>query len=371
MNTKNIALNKKLILLAFLFLASCNNTKQTASRYNNQELKFVQSQTRSELTPTAKTPIPSNTISFLHPIQKSANSSTLYDSIKNRPTYSASNDLVTKSAENSLKTNLIVSNSISGQSKEEPETGTANKNSNFLFLSLSGLFAALVISIFIPFIPKSKRLAFWALENRKAARGIIFLGQTITGLAGLFLGKELFNHGIISTETSTYALAGITSATALLYPYRKVKKGLFKHTYAKQKIFDLLMCISMFTLFMNVGNRAASDANFSKPASTIIHALDNKENTAFVPNNSSSYHTDNAKGYYYNNEHYSKNATVGQGIASFFIILFLILFLTLIAILACILACNGQGIAALFLFFGGWALLIWAGISAVRSVNEN
>ena len=356
---------KKLILLLLLLLAACNNTHKAYTLHGYQELKIAQFQTnKTLLKPIALAPLPINQVSA--PYQNLKSAAPLFEITLKEKELS---DVTNKVNSDNTKNETIASDKIAERPRGLQKTNLLIKNPNFIFMALAGLFAALTLSLFIPFIPKSKKIAFWAMENRKTTRAIIFTGQNMAGLAGMFLGKVMFGHGIIATAPSTYALAGITSAVALLYPYRKVKNGLFRHTYAKQKVFDLLISLCFVTMFANIGNRATADDNFSKPASAVIHSFDKIENTVFASHSTPNYAMA-AKVYNRTNGIYAKNANAGQDIAIFFIILFLILLLALLAILACIIACNGQGLPAIVLLLGGGALLIWAGVSAVRSIRE-
>ncbi|HMT29875.1 MAG TPA: hypothetical protein PKD91_11405 [Bacteroidia bacterium] len=149
-------------------------------------------------------------------------------------------------------------NTSSADSKKIQTEKAKNKNSDNWFLSITALCAAFIAGIFKPAIPKTRKVGYWALNHRKTSRVLHFVSHSILAGCGLFLGKQLYEIGIVTSDFGSYILAGTTSFFALLYPIRKHKTSIFKNTYTKQKLFALALVMSGFSLFLNIGNRIAS-----------------------------------------------------------------------------------------------------------------
>ncbi len=215
------------------------------------------------------------------------------------------------------------------------------KNSDFWFLGLAGSLASLFLFAFNPFVPATRKIGYWALNHRKLTRVLHFVGHVMLAGCALFLGKQLHQIGVITTDVTTYALAGVTSIVALLYPSRKHKKGLFKNTYRKQKLFALVMVMSGFSLFLNMGNRlSAHDWNYGIKDTDSNHIAQLFSSGA--PNHES-----------------SKVNTAGRVVLTVVTCLVSMLLCLLIAAASCSLSCSGQeGLSVIILILGFPAVII-------------
>jgi len=178
-------------------------------------------------------------------------------SIKCNSNKSKNNPAVKKS--NSLNVNL--------PSHKEKQHST----DDILFLTLSGLFIAGFAAAFKPFVSKTRVLGYWALNNRKVSRGLHFVAHCGLAASGFYLGQQIYDAGFASSEVTTYTLSGLVAIITAFYPKRKVKSGIFKNTYFKQKMFSMLMVASGLMLFINIGNQFKSKQDSKN--TTIIESI--------------------------------------------------------------------------------------------------
>lgn len=229
-----------------------------------------------------------------------------------------------------------------------------NRRDNNWLLWISGIFIGGFATLFRFFIPHTKALGYWALNNRKAARGMHFLAHCGVAASGYYLGKQLYYAGISGSGTTLYSLAGFASMVSLLYPVRKVKHGIFRNTYFKQKMYALLMTASGLMLFVTAGNLNAS-GHLGKAISN--HSFIQTEN--FKDQNIAA------------EDPLPEKKKRSTGVNVMLTVLTAILSLALCVLItvgSCALTCSGQGALAVMIAVVGFPLVILLSIHLIKKI---
>jgi hypothetical protein len=231
-------------------------------------------------------------------------------------------------------------------SVKETSAKTKNRNTNdSFFLLLAGLFCALTATAFQVLFSRPTNMVYWASKNRMKTIAIISVLRLFIGALGMFVGKNLYDMGIITSEISTCALYVLAAAAALLYPGKNKEKNIFPSFLKKQNVFGILLTIAGFLLMANISNRTCLDKTFSPVTKMAIHGFDRIENVS--PDNVAQETLSN---------NISKETKPGNIVPVLLTILAVILFLAIMALvmaLSCGLICNGQeALAALVLIVG-------------------
>lgn len=100
----------------------------------------------------------------------------------------------------------------------------------------------------------ANNISFWAAMNPWKTRFMFAGAQVALGASGILLGASLADSGMHFTDLSKDIMLGTFLTSALLYPVRHASVRLLKHSYLRQKAFDLALAMSGFLLMINVGN---------------------------------------------------------------------------------------------------------------------
>lgn len=229
-----------------------------------------------------------------------------------------------------------------------------NRRDNNWLLWISGIFIGGFAALFRFFIPHTKALGYWALNNRKAARGMHFLAHCGVAASGYYLGEQLYHAGISGSGTTLYSLAGFASMVSLLYPVRKVKHGIFRNTYFKQKMYALLMAASGLMLFVTAGNLIASGNLVKEISNQSFIQTENFEDQNIAAE-----------------DPLPEKKKRSTGVNVMLTVLTAILSLILCALVAgssCALACSGQSAAAVLCAIVGFPLVILISIHLIKKI---
>lgn len=214
-------------------------------------------------------------------------------------------------------------------------------------------------------------ISFWAAMNPWKTR-LMFAGVN-TGLiaGGWLLGENLADNGIHFSDLSRYLLMGTFLSSSLLYPLRNTSTRILKHSWSKQKAFDLAVAVSGFMLMVNAGNDPEVKATLSNMFS-LNESKQQYENTindyGQAPKNliyydSSEIVQDDQRTA--EEEKVNHRKKVGKTILFSLLAIFLGL---LVAAAACGLSCNSMvGLAALT-GIGGGVLLILFTVWGMRKI---
>jgi hypothetical protein len=136
------------------------------------------------------------------------------------------------------------------------------------FILMMAVLAGLIPLAAIKATPKlAENISFRAAMNPWKTR-FMFAGiQIALGAAGLLLGKRLADNGIHLSDLSRDLLLGAFLTSSVLYPVRNTSIKLIKHSYLRQKAFDLALAISGFMLMVNAGNDPVMRASLTRMVS--------------------------------------------------------------------------------------------------------
>jgi hypothetical protein len=224
------------------------------------------------------------------------------------------------------------------------------------FLASCGVLFALAAGFFHPLIPKTKLMGWWALLHRHKVRPLFFALNSLLALSGFYLGVNLHRLGIDTTDVSTYSLSALAGALILGYPHRRVKAGIFKPTYTRQKWYALILALTGMMLFANFGNRYASEKYLDKTISA-ISVIPGQPVYSTLQHLAADQNDDSAD-------------TAGRVIAVVFVIIVCVALCILIAALACGLACNGQVALSILLLAVGIPAVVLLTVHAVKKILE-
>ena len=89
-----------------------------------------------------------------------------------------------------------------------------------------------------------KNLSKWASTHAISARIIIAVSHVLILFDALFLGFLSYAYDLILPYWFLFILGNVFFIAYFIYPYRGDKKGLFKHSYYKQKVLDFTLVSS-------------------------------------------------------------------------------------------------------------------------------
>jgi hypothetical protein len=214
-------------------------------------------------------------------------------------------------------------------------------------------------------------ISFWAAMNPWKTR-FMFAGiQIAMGIAGILLGERLADNGIHFSNLSRDLLLGAFLTSSMLYPVKHTSIKLFKHSYLRQKAFNLAVAISGFMLMVNAGNDPGMRASLTNMVSFKGYEQQNV--------NMLNDHSQAPKQLlYYQNvkllqdqQAAPRNKETSQGLKILYTMLVILAALVLgclVAAAACGLSCNGIVGLAYLVGIGGGGLLITLAIWAIKSI---
>jgi len=105
------------------------------------------------------------------------------------------------------------------------------------------------------------KMTVWAAKNKRTALLAAVFIQLIMIINGFILGKILFNSGVVINEYVKYIAFGMFMTAVFFYPVKAYKDSLFKfdlhsklfkYTFRKHKILDLVIAASslIFIIFI-------------------------------------------------------------------------------------------------------------------------
>ena len=138
------------------------------------------------------------------------------------------------------------------------------KESEYIFL-LMALLAGLIPLGIIKANPKlAANISYWAAMNPWKTRLMFALVNTGLIASGLLIGKHLADNSVHFSNLSRDMLFGVFLSSVLLYREKHTSIKLLKHTYLKQKAFDLALSVSGFMLMVTAGNDPDMRVSFTK-----------------------------------------------------------------------------------------------------------
>ena len=246
-----------------------------------------------------------------------------------------------------------------------------SQNSGTFILMLAVL-AGLIPLIALKASPDlAANVSFWAAMNPWKTR-FMFAGIQIgLGTAAFLLGESLAFNGIHFSDLSRDLLAGAFLTSSLLYPVKHAPVSFLRHSYLRQRAFDLTLAISGFMLLVNAGNDPGARASFTKLVS--FNGYERQNVNMLNDHNQAPekliYYQNNKQLQYEQIAPRKKEAS--KGMKTLYTILAVIGAVALgflVAAASCSLSCNGmQGLAAL-VGIGGGVLIVVLAILVIKSI---
>jgi hypothetical protein len=271
-------------------------------------------------------------------------------------------------ARSSDKDEMILNTGRPGNSKAIPAG-----ESEYIFL-LMALLSGLIPLGIIKANPKlAANISFWAAMNPWKTRLIFALINAGLITSGLLIGKHLANNNIHFSSLSRDLLFGVFLSSILLYPEKHTSIKLLKHTYLKQKAFDLALAVSGFMLMVTTGNDPDMRASFTKltefksseQQNTVKSVDQSNTNGKLVLNKNENLRQDQADSYI-EEEKLMKRKT-GLRILT---VLGAIILGVAVAGGACALECNGMTGLAVATGVGGGVLIIVLAAAAFKAIRK-
>ena len=235
-----------------------------------------------------------------------------------------------------------------------------------------------------------KQLSRWAKRHPIAARIIIIGSHFLLVADALWLGFLSYVEGIVLPHWLLLVFCNLFFLAYFLYPLKKSQKGLFKHSYERQKTMDFVVVaayLCAIVVWINLIGFGSSIENNYKAGSPMLIALKLKSTTTQEETSIQSENLftrlintaqeskaklkvelrvlkDNYKNRLYPNSDY--------GLLKFFLVLLTVgAFLGLIylvAIFSCSLSCSGNEGAAIALALFGTTAAIWLLVIAIKAI---
>jgi len=245
--------------------------------------------------------------------------------------------------------------------------------SEYIFL-LMALLAGLIPLGIIKANPKlAANISFWAAMNPWKTRLMFALINTGLITSGLLIGKHLADNSIHFSNLSKDLLFGVFLSSVLLYPEKHTSIKLLKHTYLKQKAFDLALAVSGFMLMVTAGNDPDMRASFTKltdlkstEQQNTVKSFDQSKTTGQLVIYKNEDHQQDQANSYIEEEKLMKRKT-GLRILT---VLGAIILGVAVAGGACALECNGMTGLAVATGVGGGVLIIVLAAAAFKAIRK-
>jgi hypothetical protein len=261
--------------------------------------------------------------------------------------------------------------SIMNKVKSEQSRQTPSRK-NEVFILMMAILAGLIPFGAIKATPKlAANISFWAAMNPWTTRFLFAGVQIALATAGVMLGERLAENSIYFSDLSRDVLLGTFLTSSIFYPVKHTSIKFFKHSYLKQKGFDLALAISGFMLMVNAGNDPGMRASFTNLVSFKGH----EQQTVNMLND----HSQASKQLVYcqSNKQVQDEQTVPQHkatskgtkiIYTILVVLAALVLGMLLAAAACELSCNGLTGLAVLVGIGGVALVLGLTVWAIKSI---
>ncbi len=240
------------------------------------------------------------------------------------------------------------------------------------FVLMMAVLAGLIPLAAIKSSPKlAADISFWAAMNPWKTRFMFAGTQIALGTVGFMLGVKLADNGVHFSALSWDLLLGSFLFSSLLYPTKNGSINFFKHTYLRQKAFDLALAISGFMLMVNTGNDPGTRASFVR----MVNFKGHEQQNVNILNNQNPapsqllYHQSDRQ---LQNEQTvvpKKERSKGDNILlTTLAVLGALVLGFIVAAAACSLSCNGMEGLAVLTGIGGGVLVVVLAIWAIKSI---
>lgn len=226
-----------------------------------------------------------------------------------------------------------------------------------------------------------KRVSFWALHHKLAARIIITLIYILLNLLGLFFGDLLSSLNIFLAPSYYLIAVLLTLGGILLYPSKK-RKHSYKNFYFRQKFADGVLMTATFLFITYTGNsfdntqsiislRPALAISIVKPhaSSAVIH--DNSRAAKKSAQLSKKENRKNLRSFIKEiRKKYKATSNSGKAFLIVLVVLGAIFLSFLMLGLACNIACSGSEALAYIVGAIGVGAVIFGAVKLIQRINR-
>ena len=229
-----------------------------------------------------------------------------------------------------------------------------------------------------------KKLSIWGKNNPRKARIIIALSHVLLVVSAFFLGLLTFVYDLALPIWLPIVLAHLFFVAYLLYPDKQAKKGVFAHSYLRQKTTDFVLTITYILAIaagLNQWAFAPTSGTIPVEAKGILMAQKIKPTEEAAGHKKSKFSAlktpfQELKSQLKTLRDEFKAAGDKEGAKGTKILLFLLTFVValglawLVAALACNISCSGQEGLAWVALILGLAGVVWLTIISVKAISR-
>ncbi|MEM6964307.1 MAG: hypothetical protein AAF573_06050 [Bacteroidota bacterium] len=223
-----------------------------------------------------------------------------------------------------------------------------------------------------------KKITYWANENRKLSILILIILHFITFWIYYFLGAYLYLENVMLHPVWNLVSVLLFFVALLFYPIKNVRRGVFKDSFFRRKVWQSVAILSIAMMVTVFGNHRAKihlgyEVPFAQPTALDIDKRSSAEKELSKKEKRSlkrQLRKKIRKGIWKLRK-YKKAISKGQRTA-LEILTILIAFglLILILVLSCHIACAGSEGFALMFLIGGWILTIFGTVVIFRILKR-
>ena len=256
------------------------------------------------------------------------------------------------------------------KSDHPQKTPYSNRGSSVLLMALlMGLIPLAAIKAKPDF---ARNISFWAAMNPWKTRFMYAGIQIGLGATGIILGERLADNGVHFSDLSGDLLLAAFLTSASLYPVRNSSLKLFRHSYFRQKVFDMALALSGFLLMVSAGNNNPGiTASFTGMKNLNRNVQENVNISNFSNPDQKQIQYNQNVGQLQDEQVFPQKPEMSKGMKILLTVLTILAGLGLgylLLLAACGIACNGMEGLAYLVGIGGGILLIVLAVLVIKSI---
>lgn len=227
-----------------------------------------------------------------------------------------------------------------------------------------------------------KQLSYWGKQHPWPARIIIVIGHFVLLVSAVYIGLLSASNDWMIRPWQILSLVVILLFSMIAYPVKGIRKGLFKHTYRRQKFMDGTLVMCSFLLIAGTSNRyanlpAAIPQEMNPLSEFMVHKPSSLETKKFPKAKDfnralKKMRKQARKSLRMEKKRMQANrrsdSSAGKIALTILLILGVVILWTLILSLSCNLSCSGNEGMAWIVFIGGTAGLVILSILAIQAI---
>ncbi len=227
-----------------------------------------------------------------------------------------------------------------------------------------------------------KQLSYWGKQNPWPARIIIGIGHLILLVSAVYIGLLSASYDWMIKPWQIMSLAVLLILSMIGYPVKGIRKGIFKHTYRRQKFMDGSLVMCSFLLIAGTSNRYANlPASFPQEMEPLSEFMVHKPSSMETKKFPTAKDFNRAlkkmrkqarKSLRMERKRMQANhngqSEAGKILLTIIVVVGFVILWGLILSLSCNLSCSGNEGMAWLVFIGGTAGLVLLSILALKAI---